>query len=71
MSNTNINELNIIYNNNINKIYQLKLELNKLEVMNDNIKEIMKQICKHNKIINHSSTNEKTEYICSICDSNL
>ena len=36
-----------------------------------NIKKFILANCKHNKIIDHSAMNERTEYYCSICNLSL
>jgi hypothetical protein len=53
---------------NINKLITDHTNMiEKLKHENDIINEELKRYCNHNKVIDHSMTNEHTEYICSKC----
>ena len=57
-------------------LYEMKLaELNKeVKYYNNNIEIIKQELrdkCNHNKKINHMVQDEKTQYYCTICNSDL
>lgn len=64
---------NILVNIERNKKEILKLH-DQILVRNNNIKymeQVLKDKCKHDKVINHDVISEHTEYYCSICYTNL
>jgi len=57
--------------NEYNKIYQLKNKIIEIETNIINIKKYLLNNCDHEKIIDINSMNERTEYICTKCNSSL
>ena len=54
-----------------NNIYNMKNNIKTLENIVSDIKIYLKNNCNHNKVIDITSYNEKTEYVCSICQQSL
>jgi hypothetical protein len=54
-----------------NNIYNMKNNIKTLENTIINIKIYLKNNCNHNKIIDVTSYDERTSYICSICQQDL
>ena len=61
----------ITINNIYKKIYDFKNEIKIAEQHVNTIKEILKQKCSHNKIIDITSYDERSSYVCSICQQYL
>ena len=61
---------NNLINNNNNKIEELKKQINQLKNDNYNIENIIIKNCIHDMIIDHTSYNERVEYICKHCNCN-
>ena len=53
------------------KIHAMKNNIKEMENYINNIKELLKKNCDHNKIIDITAQNEHTEYVCSKCQQNL
>jgi hypothetical protein len=69
-----IKEINNIKNEieSINsKIYKMQQEIKNLDQHLNNYYNILKNGCDHNKVINHTMTDERTQYYCNICDIDL
>ena len=62
---------NDLINNEYNKIYQLKHKIIEIETNIINIKKHLLDNCNHERVIDRSSINEHTEYICKKCNSSL
>ena len=58
-------------NNTFKKIYDMKNSIKDAEKYINMIKDLLKTHCDHNKIIDITTYNEHTEYICSKCQQNL
>lgn len=59
-----INQYNVAIRDNYNNITMLQ---NEIKI----IKKILMEKCNHNNNIDHSNTNERTEYYCSVCLTNF
>lgn len=53
------------------KIYKMEQEIKTLDQNITNYKNILKLGCYHKKVINHTMSDEKTQYCCNICDIDL
>jgi hypothetical protein len=53
------------------KIYKMQQEIKNLNKHLNNYYNILKNGCDHNKVINHTMTDERTQYYCTICDIDL
>lgn len=53
------------------KIDAMKNSIKEMENYINNIKELLKKNCDHNKIIDITSYNERTQYVCSKCQQYL
>ena len=67
LSEKDIKYYNDTINDNNDKINKLKNEINILQKNNEIIKNIIINNCIHDKVIDYSAYNERTEYICNNC----
>lgn len=55
----------------INSINIMEEEIKNLRKSIENMKKEIISKCNHNRVIDHSSSNERTEYYCTICLQNI
>lgn len=67
----NINNYLIEIENTFSKICEMKNSIKEAENYINMIKTILKKHCDHNKIIDITSYNEHTQYVCSKCQQYL
>jgi hypothetical protein len=58
-------------NNTYKKIYDMKNSIKDADLYINEIKELLKKKCDHNKIIDITSSDERTQYVCSKCQQYL
>ena len=53
------------------KIYKMEQEIKTLEQNIINCQNILKLECDHNKVVNHTMSDERTQFYCTICNIDL